>query len=63
MKDGDRKKFEKKKQFRNVEKLYDKYDKFDMKKYKTDYVEPTTEKFLKNEVNTLVDFASLYPQL
>ena len=61
MKDGDRKKFEKKKEFRNVEKVYDKYDKYDVKKYKTE--EPTTEKFLKNEVNTLVNFGSLFPQL
>ena len=54
MKDGDRKKFEKKKEFRNVEEFkkenYEKYSKYDIKKFNTQYSEPTTEKFLKNEV-------------
>lgn len=57
MKDGDRKKFEKKKEFRNVEEYkketYEKYDKYDIKKYKNEYPEPTTEKFLKNEKDQL----------
>ena len=54
MKDGDRKKFEKKKEFRNVEEFkkenYEKYSKYDIKKFNNQYAEPTTEKFLKNEV-------------
>lgn len=54
MKEGDRKKFEKKKEFRNVEEYkkenYEKYSKYDIKKYKNTDLEPTTEKFLKNEV-------------
>ena len=54
MKDGDRKKFEKKKEFRNVEEFKkensEKYSKYDIKKFNNQYSEPTTEKFLKNEV-------------
>jgi len=57
MKDGVRKKFEKKKEFRNVEEYkkenYEKYSKYDIKKYKTGYQEVTTEKFLKNERDQL----------
>ena len=57
MKDGDRKKFEKKKEFRNVEefkKENEKYSKYDIKKFNNQYSEPTTEKFLKNEVCILI---------
>ena len=53
MKDGDRKKFEKKKEFRNVEefkKENEKYSKYDIKKFNNQFSEPATEKFLKNEV-------------
>ena len=57
MKDGDRKKFEKKKEFRNVEEFkkenYEKYSKYDIKKFNNQYAEPTTEKFLKNEKDQL----------
>lgn len=57
MKDGDRKKFEKKKEFRNVEEFKkensEKYSKYDIKKFNNQYSEPTTEKFLKNEKDQL----------
>ena len=61
MKDGDRKKFEKKKEFRNVEefkKENEKYSKYDIKKFNNQYSEPTTEKFLKNEVCILIPSVS-----